>query len=191
MKRKVIIIVIGICVFLLFSIIINFTRNNKVIDENDIGFININNYIDYENYVYGLKDDVNFEMVTDIRNAKIPYNVRNLYNRGYEISVINESDKISIIPNMYINEKIVCKTKNDWNLKKGNIIKINFSTDSRNPIKLGYVYEGKAYTYVVDKTVNNIYEISIPIPGDDTFVLALYNDGDITTCIVNGKIIIE
>lgn len=192
MKKKAVMVYITLAIIFLVFILICFLRNNnKNIEENDIGFINADNFKNYEGYVYGLNDNINYEIITAIRNTKLPQNVRNTYNKGYAINTLNESDKISIIPNIYINEKIVCIIKNDLELKKGNIIKVSFLTDSRNPINLGYLYEDKAYTYVIDKTEDNIYEISISAPNDGTFVLALYNDGDISTCIMNGKIIIE
>lgn len=190
MSKKILLIFITLFVSIVFISIITIYENKKV-EELDIGFINEDNFPIYKDFVLGINSNVNYDTKTTIRNTKIPSNLKGLYKRAKEIKIIYDKKQVSNIPNMYIGNKGICIIKTDKKLIEGNMVKISYLTDSRNPVKIGYIYKNKAYICATESTENNYYEVNIPVPVDGKFNLIVYNEMHFSTCIINGSIVID
>ncbi len=187
MNKRTLLILIALFVSIVFITIYEYRK----VEELDIGFINEENFSIYKEFVHGVNSNINYDTKTTIKNTKIPPNLKGLYKTAKEIKTIYDKEQISSIPNMYIGNKGICIIKADKKLKQGNMVKISYLTDSRNPIKVGYIYKNKAYICAAESRENNYYEINIPVPVDGKFNLILYNEMDFSTCIINGSIVIN
>lgn len=190
MNKRTLFISIILFVSIVFISIITIYENKKV-EELDIGFINEDNFQIYKKFVPGVNSNINYDTKATIRNTKIPSNLKGLYKRAKEIKIIYDKELVSNIPNMYIGNKGICIIKADKKLKQGDKVKISYLTDSRNPLKVGYIYKNKAYICATESTENNYYEVNIPVPVNGEFNLIFYNEVDFSTCIINGSIVIN
>lgn len=187
MKKKILLILL-IMGLIILPFVFLFIQNSK--DKNyGIGLIDTDGFKNFETSIYGFNNVILFNKALKIRNTYLSGNSDWLYHGAKQISAEFVANNTSIIPDIYIDGRFVCVIEDGLHKKENDIMKIQYLSDERNPVRVGYILKDIRFIYVAKLLDDNVYEVNIPYQNG--MKIALYNQEETSTCIINGKIIIE